>query len=69
MKDKLELVATKEFLHYEDMYKVVDFLNKNLSEYDIVFGITEKDGKSIINIYKEKWITIERCIENLFNRW
>ena len=54
MKDKLELIATKEFSHYEDMYKVVDFLNKNLSEYDIVFGITEKDGKSIINIYKEK---------------
>jgi hypothetical protein len=54
MKDKLELIATKEFSHYEDMYKVVDFLNKNLSEYDIVFGITEKDGKNIINIYKEK---------------
>ncbi|MCT8975548.1 YpmA family protein [Clostridium sp. CX1] len=54
MKDKLELIASKEFNYYEEMYKVVDFLNKNLSEKDLVFGITEKDDKHIINIYKEK---------------
>lgn len=54
MKDKLELIASKELNYYNEMYKVVDFLNKNLSDYNIVFGITEKDDKSIINIYKEK---------------
>ncbi len=54
MQDKLELIATKEFSQYEEMYKVVDFLNKNLSGYNIVFGITERDNKNIINIYSEK---------------
>ncbi|MBC2581353.1 YpmA family protein [Clostridium sp. DJ247] len=54
MKDKLELIATKEFPLYEDMYKIVDFLNKNLGKYDIVFGITEHNGKNTINIYKEE---------------
>ncbi|WML35025.1 YpmA family protein [Clostridium sp. OS1-26] len=54
MKDKLELIAAKEFTYYDEMYKVVDFLNKNLSEQDLVFGITERDDKHIINIYKEK---------------
>lgn len=54
MKDKLELIATKEFTHYEEMYKIVDFLNKSLSEYNLVFGITENDDKNIINVYREK---------------
>lgn len=63
MKDKLELIAAKEFTYYDEMYKVVDFLNKNLSEHDLVFGITERDDKHIINIYKEKWLTIERNVE------
>lgn len=54
MKDKLELIATKELKYYEEMYKVIDFLNKNLGEYDLVFGIQEKKDTHIINIYKEK---------------
>jgi hypothetical protein len=54
MKDKLESIAAKEFTYYDEMYKVVDFLNKNLAGYDIVFGITEKNDKHVINIYKEK---------------
>jgi hypothetical protein len=54
MKDKLELIASKELKYYEEMYKVIDFLNKNLSDYDLVFGIQEKENKNTINIYKEK---------------
>ncbi|KZL91130.1 DUF4264 family protein [Clostridium magnum] len=54
MKDKLELIATKEIKYYEEMYKVIDFLNKNLGSYDLVFGIQEKKDTHIINIYKEK---------------
>lgn len=54
MKDKLELIASKEFVYYEDMYKIIDFMNKNLSEYNIVLGVSEKENKNIVNIYKEK---------------
>lgn len=53
MKNDLELMAAKEFEYYEDMYKVVDFLNKNLSKMDIAFGLTEKNGKNVLTIYKE----------------
>lgn len=53
MKNKLEIIGTKEFIYYEEMYKVIDFLNKNLSDKDIVFGLTEKNGKHILSIYKE----------------
>ncbi len=54
MKDKLQLIATKEFKEYEGMYKLVDFLNKNLSGLDLIFGMCEKDGKHMISIYKEE---------------
>lgn len=53
MKTKLEIIGTKEFAYYEEMYKVIDFLNKNLSNKDIVFGLAEKNGKHIVSIYKE----------------
>lgn len=29
---KLELIAFKSFANYEEMYKVIDFLNKNLKD-------------------------------------
>lgn len=52
MKNGLKLISSKEFSNYEDMYKIVDFLNKNLNIYGFTFGIYEKDNKSVINIYK-----------------
>lgn len=52
MKDKLELIASREFKTYEEMYKVVDFFNKNLGEMGITFGLSERDGVQIISIYK-----------------
>jgi Protein of unknown function (DUF4264) len=54
MKDKLNLIATKELEKYEDMYKIVDFLNKNLMDLHLVFGMSEKSDKYIISIYKEE---------------
>lgn len=53
MKNELQLIAMKELNHYDDMYKIVDFLNKNLSKMDLVFGLTEKEGKNVLTIYKE----------------
>lgn len=52
--DKLVLMATKSFSDYEDMYKVVDFLNKNLKEKRVMLGLTkEKDNNKLnINIYE-----------------
>lgn len=54
MKNELELISSKEFSDYEDMYKIVDFLNKNLNEYGLVFGLHKKNHKNVINIYKDR---------------
>ncbi len=51
---KLELIAHKSFANYEQMYLVVDFLNKNLKDKNLMFGLT-KDGEKdnmTITIYE-----------------
>jgi hypothetical protein len=51
---KLELIATKSFKPYDDMYKIVDFLNKILKDKNVIFGLT-KDAKNetmTISIYE-----------------
>ncbi|WP_291572488.1 YpmA family protein [Clostridium sp. UBA4548] len=54
MKDKLQLIATKEFKEYDEMYKIVDFLNKNLSGLNLIFGMHEKNNSHVLSIYKEE---------------
>lgn len=51
---KLELVAVKSFQPYDEMYKVIDFLNKTLKDKKIIFGLTKdaEKGKMIISIYE-----------------
>jgi len=51
---KLGLVATKTFKPYDEMYKVVDFLNKNLKDRQLLFGLTRDvpGGEMIISIYE-----------------
>ncbi|MGI6679740.1 MAG: YpmA family protein [Dehalobacterium sp.] len=40
---KLELIAVKDFAAWEDMYQVVDFLNKNLKAHKLMFGLKRRD--------------------------
>lgn len=50
---KLELIAAKEFKSYPDMYKIVDFLNKNLKDKKIMFGLSKtQNGNMLISIYE-----------------
>lgn len=49
---KLELIATQRVQVYPDMYKVVDFLNKNLKEHHLMFGLTKKEENMVISIYE-----------------
>ena len=51
-KNELKLIAAGGFKTDENFYKIVDFLNKNLKGYGIVFGMTRTDGKDIISIYE-----------------
>lgn len=51
---KLKPFASKSFVYYDDMYKIIDFLNKNIKERGLILGLVkEKDGDGmIINIYR-----------------
>ncbi len=51
---KLELIATKSFAPYAEMYKVIDFLNKSLKHKKVMFGLTKdpEKGTMTISIYE-----------------
>ena len=49
---KLELIAKKEMAYNDELYKLVDFLNKNLKNKHIIFGISKSDNKAIISVYE-----------------
>ena len=51
---KLELIAHKSFSANDELIRVVDFLNKNLKEKKIMFGISKDKEKNqmTINVYE-----------------
>lgn len=51
-RDKLEILATIHVNCNEELYKIVDFLNKNLKEKNVIFGLTKEDDKMSIKIYE-----------------
>ncbi|OAT81352.1 YpmA family protein [Desulfotomaculum copahuensis] len=51
---KLELIAYKSFQPYDEMYKIVDFLNKSLKDKKLMFGLSKdfQKGTMVISIYE-----------------
>ena len=49
---KIELIATQRVGVNGELYKVVDFLNKNLKDHGLMFGLKKKDDKMIITVYE-----------------
>jgi hypothetical protein len=47
---KLEIIAVKSFKSYDEMYKVVDFLNKTLKHKKLIFGLTKDSEKGTVTI-------------------
>lgn len=47
---KLELIAARSFKPYDDMYRIVDFLNKTLKHKDLIFGIAKDDDNNAMRI-------------------
>lgn len=52
MDDKLELKSTIEVEYNLELYKVIDFLNKNLKEKNLIFGLSKKDSKMRVSIFE-----------------
>jgi len=50
-KDDLEIRAVIELDNNLELYKLVDFLNKNLKEKGLIFGLTKVHEKMKITIY------------------
>ncbi|MFA6308169.1 MAG: YpmA family protein [Clostridia bacterium] len=55
-KDKLELKSTLKIEANPELYKIVDFLNKNLKDKNLIFGVNKgvnkDENKMIISIYE-----------------
>lgn len=51
---KLELIAFKSFRANDELVYVIDFLNKNLKDKKIMFGLTKNKeaNEMTINIYE-----------------
>lgn len=49
---KLELIAIQKVSVNPDLYKIVDFLNKSLKPYHLMFGLTKKDESMSISVYE-----------------
>lgn len=47
---KLELIAVKSFAVDDEMYKVVDFLNKSLKGRNLMFGMTRNSNENTVTI-------------------
>ena len=49
--DDLNIIGVMEFNEYEEMYKIVDFLNKSLKDRGLIFGLKRENGKDKLLIY------------------
>ncbi|MEL7567946.1 MAG: YpmA family protein [Dehalobacterium sp.] len=50
---KIELIAMRSFSAWDDMYQIVDFLNKSLKDYNLMFGLKNGEkGSMCITIYE-----------------
>lgn len=49
---KIELIATQRVGLNGELYKIVDFLNKNLKDHQLMFGLTKKGDKMVISVYE-----------------
>jgi len=47
---KLELIAIKEFVDHPEMYKIIDFLNRSLRDYNLMFGLSKNREEGTVNI-------------------
>jgi len=49
---KLELVATLKMENNDELYRLVDFLNRNLKSYNLMFGLTKKGEGMAVSLYE-----------------
>ncbi|MGM0873961.1 MAG: YpmA family protein [Bacillota bacterium] len=54
MESKIEILSTVTVEHSDDLYKIVDLLNRTLKRNDLMFGLAleqEDQNKAVFTIY------------------
>lgn len=49
---KLELVGTLKLKHNDELYRLVDFLNRSLRDHNLIFGLSKKEDGMVFSIYE-----------------
>jgi len=49
---QLEPLATIKLQNNDELYRLVDFLNRNLKSYNIMFGLTKKGEEMTFSLYE-----------------
>ncbi|MGI6188525.1 MAG: DUF4264 family protein [Caldicoprobacteraceae bacterium] len=53
MHEKHAVKAVLNIKAFPDLYKIVDFLNKNLKDKELIFGLSKKDDENMrLTIYE-----------------
>jgi hypothetical protein len=48
----MRLLAVQNVGYTPDLYKLIDFLNKNLKDKNLIFGLSKKDDETMqVSIY------------------
>jgi len=51
--DGLKLIGIKEVDYNDELYKLVDFLNKTLKNKNLIFGLTlNEEDKMTVSVYE-----------------
>lgn len=53
--NQLMVIATHLCTPSDDFYQVVDFLNRNLKDKEVIFGLSkspDEDGKMLLTLYR-----------------
>lgn len=51
-KGKMELIAIHKVNSNAELYKIIDFLNKSLKQYHLMFGLTKQAETMTISVYE-----------------
>lgn len=55
LESKIEIISSVKVEHSDDLYKIVDLLNRTLKRNDLMFGLAldqENKNKAVFTIYR-----------------
>ena len=52
--DKMQVLGTHIMTQTDNLYQLVDFLNRNLKDKNVIFGLSKdrEEGKMVLTLYR-----------------